>query len=139
MEEFDYNPDDYDEDGFLKGSPFRCYEVIEILASDQDTEQEAAELAGKRGVVTSYADNEGNWAYGVELQNGKGWYLFASRLSSIGVTLTQEELYGPPSDKQEWARINSDGECVAGDPSFLRRGPTPLFVDLEKLVPKTTE
>ena len=135
-DDYDYNPDDYDENGFPKNSPLRCYEVVEILTSDQDTEQEAAELAGKRGAVDSYANNEGNWAYGVAVQNGEGWYLFASRLLSIGVVLTHAELYGPPSGKQEWARINSNGECVAGDPSFLKRGPTPLFVDLEQLVPK---
>ena len=134
-DEFDYNPDDYASDSFPKISPLRCYEVVEILASDQDTEQEAEELAGKRGVVTSFAHNEGDWAYGVAVQNGERWYLFASRLSSIGLILTQAELHGLPPVKREWARINSNGECVAGDPSFLKRGPTPLFVNLEQLVP----
>ena len=135
-EEFVYNPDDYDEDGFLKGSPFRCYEVVQILPSDLDTKAEAMELAGKRGVITSFANNAGDWAYGVAVQDGECWYLYATRLSSIGIILTQAELYGPPAAKQEWARISSAGECVAGDPSFLKRGPTPLYVDLEQLVPK---
>ena len=131
--EFECNPDDYDEDGFLKGSPFRCYEVVEIQPIECLNEPDVVELIGKRGVVTSFAFNDGAWAYGVGVQSGVRWYLFATELTSVGIILTEDELYGP-SVKHEWARINSDGECVAGDPSFLKRGPTPLFVDLEQLI-----
>ena len=136
MEEDDYNPDDYDEDGFLKGSPFRYNEVVGIYPVDFDTEPEVVELVGKRGVVITCSCNEsGEWSYTVAIQSGECWCFDAVELKSLGIVLTQVELYGPQV-KQEWARINSDGECVAGDPSFLRRGPTPLFVDLEKLVQK---
>lgn len=80
-EEFNHNPDDYDEGGFLECPPFRCYEVVEISPAAWP---EIAELGGKRGVVTGFAYN--------------------------------------------------DGECAAGDPCFLKRGPTPLYVDMEQFM-----
>ncbi len=135
MEEDDYNPDNYDEDGFLKGSPFRRYEVVEINPVDFETEPEVVELIGKRGVLTTSSFFNNEWSYSLAIQSGECWCFDAAELTSLGIILTEDELYGP-SVKQEWTRINSDGEGVAGDPSFLKRGPTPLSVDLEQLVPK---
>ena len=134
-EEFAYNPDDYDEDGFLKGSPLRRYEVVEINPIDFETEPEVVELIGKRGVLitSSFFNNE--WSYSLAIQSGECWCFDAAELTSLGIILTPAELYGPKVN-QEWARINSAGECVAGDPSFLKRGPTPLYMDLEQFVPK---
>ncbi|MGI4792272.1 MAG: hypothetical protein ACRYFS_25890 [Janthinobacterium lividum] len=131
-DEFVYDPDDYDSDGFLKGSPLRCYEVVVMNPTDITSEPGSSALVGKRGVIAGFALNDGDWAYGVAIQSGECRYLFATELTSIGIILTAAEVYGP-SVKQEWARINSDGECVAGDPSFIGRGPTPLYVDLERL------
>ena len=135
MEEDDYNLDDYDVDGFLKGSPFRYHEVVDIHPLDFNTELGIVELIGKRGIISGFAFDKDGWSYGVTIQRGEVWCFDAAELTSLGIILTQTELYGP-AVKREWARINSDGECVAGDPSFLKRGPTPLFVDLEQLVPK---
>lgn len=96
MEEVYYNPDDYHKDGFLKGSPFRCYKVVEIHPLDFDTEPEVVELVGKRGVLTtcSFCDNE--WAYSLAIQSGERWSFDATELTRLGITLTQAELYGPP-------------------------------------------
>ena len=135
MEENDYNSDDYDVDGFPKASPLRHNEVVELRPIDLASEPEVVKLVGKRGVVSGWAYDNAGWNYGVVIQSGIVWCFDAAELVSLGIILTQTELYGP-SVKQEWARINSDGECVAGDPSFLKRGPTPLSVDLEQLVPK---
>ena len=134
-EELDYNPDDHDEDGFLKVSPLRYNEVVDIVPLDFEAEPQVIELVGKRGVVSGFAHDNIGWSYGITIQSGEVWCFDAAELTSLGIILTQTELYGPVV-KHEWARINSDGECVAGDPSFLKRGPTPLFVDLEQLVPK---
>ena len=133
-EEAVYNLDDYDVDGFFKGSPFRYHEVVDIDPIDFETEPQVIELVGKRGVVSGFAHDNGDWSYGITIQSGEVWCFDAAELKSIGIILTQTELYGPRV-KQEWARLNSNGECVAGDPSFLRRGPTPLYVNLEQLVP----
>ena len=129
----DGNPKYYDADGFLKGSPFHRYEVVEIQPLDFETEPQVVELIGKHGVVItcSFTDNE--WTHLVQIQSGECWSFDAPELKSIGIVLTQAELYGPVV-KHEWARTNSDGEFVAGDLSFLKRGPTPLFVDLEQLI-----
>jgi hypothetical protein len=128
---------EYHLDGLPLASPLRHNEVVEIRPIDLDTEPEVVELIGKRGVVSGWAyDENGGWSYAIAIQSGDCWCFDAAELKSLRIILTQAELYGPRPEKQEWARINSDGECVAGDPSFLRRGPTPLFVDLEQLVLK---
>lgn len=131
------DPTDHDIDGFPIDSPLRYNEVVEIHPLDFDAESETIEMIGKRGVVSGYAFNGGEWAYSVAIQSGENWYFQMTELESLGLILTDEELYGPPV-KKEWARIRVDvatgeGTCIAGDPSFINRGPAPLHINLEEL------
>lgn len=123
-------------------TPFRFYELVEIYPrrNQEETEQdkqEGAILEGTRGVVTGIAvnDDSGVWGFSVAVQNGKRWYLEENEMKSLGKIISEEELYAPSND---WVRLHynpTTGEqtVVAGDPSFLRRGPTPLLADLNAL------
>ena len=125
-------------------TPFRFYELVEIHPRRDQEEtkqdkQEGAILEGARGVVTGIAVNDdiGVWGFSVVVQNGENWYLEEEELKSLGKTISEEKLYASPNDS-EWVRLHynpTTGEqtVVAGDPSFLHRGPTPLLVDLNAL------
>lgn len=125
-------------------TPFRFYELVEVhpCLRQNETEQnkqERAVLEGVRGVITGIAANDDTefWGFSVEVQNGKCWYLQENELKSLGKIILEEELYGPPDDS-EWVRLycnptTGEQTVLAGDPSFMHRGPTPLLVDLNAL------
>ena len=125
-------------------TPFRFNELVEIHPhyrqdESEQEKQESVVLEGQRGIISGIASNDeiGIWAFSVAVQNGKCWYLEESELKSLGQIIPDEELYGEPDDT-EWVRLHynpvtKETTVIAGDPSFMHRGPTPLQIDLDAL------
>lgn len=120
-------------------TPFRFYEVVEIHPRRIEDEPMLSALDGERGVVTgiSSSTQSGYWGFAVEVQNGKCWYLEENELKSIGIILSEEQLYGPNEDavtvRLSFNPDTGEETVISGDASLLNQGPIPLRVELNAL------